>query len=84
VAAGRSAGGARAFAALPIETNPLYTTYVDLRNARLADARPYRAGRGRAGCGAAKLLPEGAAAYAEIGENRVTALVLSPEAAPRA
>ena len=73
--------GLASFAALPIETNPLYTTYVDLRNARLADVRPYT-GPAAVAAGAAKaaLLPEGAAAYAEITENRVTALVLSPEA----
>lgn len=73
--------GLAAFGALPIETNPLYTTYVDLRNARLADVRPYT-GPAVVAAGAAKaaLLPEGAAAYAEITENRVTALVLSPDA----
>ena len=73
--------GLAAFAALPIETNPLYTMYVDLRNARLAEVRPYT-GPAAVVAGAAKaaLLPEGAAAYAEITENRVTALVLSPEA----
>jgi len=73
--------GLAAFDALPIETNPLYTTYVDLRNARLAAARPYAGPAAVApGATAAKLLPEGAAAYAEISENRVTALVLSDEA----
>ena len=73
--------GLAAFATLPIETNPLYTTYVDLRNARLADVRPYTGPAAvAAGAGKAALLPEGAAAYAEITENRVTALVLSPEA----
>jgi Fe-S cluster assembly scaffold protein SufB len=73
--------GLAAFAALPIETNPLYTTYVDLRNARLADVRPYTGPAAvAAGAGKATLLPEGAAAYAEITENRVTALVLSTEA----
>jgi Fe-S cluster assembly scaffold protein SufB len=73
--------GLRAFEALPIETNPLYTTYVDLRNAHLAAARPYTgpAAVGR-GATAAKLLPAGAAAYAEIVENQVVALVLSAEA----
>lgn len=73
--------GLRAFDALPIETNTLYTTYVDLRNARLAAARPYAGPAGVAsGATAAKLLPEGAAAYAEVRENRVMALVLSEEA----
>jgi Fe-S cluster assembly scaffold protein SufB len=73
--------GLAAFAALPIETNPLYTTYVDLRNARLAEVRPYTGPAALAAdAGKAALLPEGAAAYAEITENRVTALVLSPAA----
>jgi len=73
--------GLATFAALPIETNPLYTTYVDLRNARLAETRPYKGPAVlAAGAGKASLLPDGAAAYAEITENRVTALVLSPEA----
>jgi Fe-S cluster assembly scaffold protein SufB len=72
--------GLAAFNELPMETNPLYTTYVDLRNAKLADARPYSgAAVVAAGAGAAAL-PEGAAAFAEITENQVTALILSPEA----
>jgi Fe-S cluster assembly scaffold protein SufB len=74
--------GLRAFDALPMETNPLYTTYVDLRNAKLAATRPALARAGAAGEVAtdAKLLPDGAAGYAEISDDRVTALVLSPEA----
>jgi Fe-S cluster assembly scaffold protein SufB len=73
--------GLRAFEALPIETNPLYTTYVDLRNARLADVRPCIGPAAVSpGAAATKLLPEGAAAYAEIGEDRVAALALSSEA----
>ena len=69
----------RGFEALPIESSRLYTPYVDLRNARLAAVRPYPpkalgavAGKGQ--------LPEGAAAYAEFAEDRVAAIVLSPEA----
>jgi Fe-S cluster assembly scaffold protein SufB len=73
--------GLRAFAALPIETNPLYTSYVDLRNATLADTRPYTTPATVApGAADETLLPEGAAAYAEISEDRVTALVVSSEA----
>jgi Fe-S cluster assembly scaffold protein SufB len=73
--------GLAAFDALPIETNQLYTTYVDLRNAKLAAARPYAVPAETAPRAAdAKLLPEGAAAYVEFRENRVTALVLSDEA----
>jgi Fe-S cluster assembly scaffold protein SufB len=63
-----------------METNPLYTTYVDLRNAKLAGVRPYSGAATVApGAGTAEL-PEGAAAFAEFTENQVTALVLSPEA----
>jgi Fe-S cluster assembly scaffold protein SufB len=72
--------GLSLFGTLPIETNPLYTTYVDLRNARLADVRPYGAAPSVAPDAAAAGLPEGAAAFAEIDENRVTALAVSPEA----
>jgi Fe-S cluster assembly scaffold protein SufB len=74
--------GLRAFEALPIETNPLYTTYIDLRNAHLAGARPnldpetLPDGEGRD----PKLLPEGAAGFAELRDDRVTALVLAPDA----
>jgi Fe-S cluster assembly scaffold protein SufB len=72
--------GLAAFEALPIETNPLYTTYIDLRNARLAAVRPYTGPAVVAG-GAGKVdLPEGASAYVEIAGNSVTALVLSDEA----
>ena len=72
--------GLRGFEALPIESNPLYTPYVDLRNAHLSAVRPYPAGT-RAGAGAGKApLPEGVAAYAEFAEDRLTALVLSPAA----
>jgi Fe-S cluster assembly scaffold protein SufB len=70
-----------AFEALPIETNQLYTTYIDLRNARLGSARPHLGPAAIAPkAGAAELLPEGAAAYAEFGDNRLAALVLSDEA----
>ena len=73
--------GLHAFEALPIETNQLYTTYIDLRNAHLAAARPYAAPAAKTpDADATNLLPEGAAAYAEVRENSVTALVLSPEA----
>ncbi len=76
--------GLRAFDALPIETNPLYTTYVDLRNAHLADVRPVPAPGAAAGATVAaadqSLLPVGAAAYAELNESGVVALVVSPEA----
>jgi Fe-S cluster assembly scaffold protein SufB len=74
--------GLKAFEALPIETNPLYTTYVDLRNAKLGATRPSLALPSASAKIATdlQLLPEGAAAYAEVSDDRVTALVLSSEA----
>jgi Fe-S cluster assembly scaffold protein SufB len=72
--------GLRGFEALPIESNRLYTPYVDLRNANLSAVRPYPAAtRGGAAAGKTQL-PEGAAAYAELAEDRLAAIVLSPEA----
>jgi Fe-S cluster assembly scaffold protein SufB len=70
--------GLEAFEALPLESNSLYTTYVDLRNAHLAEVRPYPPAAAAASADVA--LPEGAAALAEIVEDRVASIVLSPEA----
>jgi Fe-S cluster assembly scaffold protein SufB len=72
--------GLRAFEELPIESNRLYTPYVDLRNARLSEVRPYPAVTGGVAAAGKAKLPEGAAAYAEFAEDRLTALVLSQEA----
>jgi Fe-S cluster assembly scaffold protein SufB len=70
--------GLKAFATLPIETNQLYTSYVDLRNARLADVRPVPAGaRPHGDCDE---LPEGAAALAQIDEDGVCTIAISDEA----
>jgi Fe-S cluster assembly scaffold protein SufB len=72
----------RRFETLPIESNQLYTPYVDLRNARLAAVRPYAPAAPAAPGDAAASgpLPEGAAAYAEFTEDRLTSIVLSAEA----
>ncbi len=73
--------GLRGFEALPIETNQLYTTYVDLRNAHLAATRPYSSEASvDPGADSVESLPDGAAGFAEFRENRVAALALSPEA----
>lgn len=70
--------GLRAFESLPIETNQLYTSYVDLRNARLADVRPVPpTGRSGEECDE---LPEGAAAIAWIDEDGICSIVMSDEA----
>ncbi|CAN5756610.1 Fe-S cluster assembly protein SufD [soil metagenome] len=63
---------------LPIETNPLFTLYVDLRAARLGDIEPYTE-TGDAN-EVATVVPEGAAGLLAIAEDRVVARALSPAA----
>jgi Fe-S cluster assembly scaffold protein SufB len=75
---------AKAYASLPVETNPLYTTYVDLRPADLDGVRPYvrtaAAPRMERGTPVSSV-PEGTAGIIEIREDVVAALALAPEAA---
>jgi Fe-S cluster assembly scaffold protein SufB len=61
----------------PVESNQLYTTYVDLRTANLADVVPWDVAptRGSASASAADL-PDGAAGLAAIAEDRVEAILL--------
>jgi len=63
---------------LPIETNSLFTLYVDLRQARFAEIEPY-ATTGIASQ-IADTVPEGAAALIEVAEDKVVARALSAEA----
>jgi Fe-S cluster assembly scaffold protein SufB len=63
---------------LPIETNQLYITYVDLRTADLAAVIPWEAPAARP-APAALALPEGAAGYAAFTEDRVESLALDDE-----
>ena len=63
---------------LPIETNNLFTLYVDLRQARFAEIEPY-ATTGVASQ-VADTVPEGAAALIEVAEDKVVARGLSAEA----
>ena len=79
LSADRRAAFAR-FEALPIETNQLYTTYVDLRTAVLDDVVPYLRSRGE------ELAPHGpseldakTAGLASFHEDRVWTLALDPE-----
>jgi len=68
--------------ALPVETNRLYTLYVDLRNADLAGVRPYVASAAavaRSG-DAASHLPDGADGLIELHEDAVPVCVLSDAA----
>jgi Fe-S cluster assembly scaffold protein SufB len=64
--------------ALPIESNPLYTTYVDLRTADLSAARssePSAGSSSREG-----ILPEGAAGIASVVEGEVEGILLDDAA----
>jgi Fe-S cluster assembly scaffold protein SufB len=66
------------FNELPIETNNLFTLYVDLRQARFDEIEPYIETGDAATV--AETLPEGAAAFIEVAEGRVVARGLSAEA----
>jgi Fe-S cluster assembly scaffold protein SufB len=68
------------FRALPIESNQLYTPYVDLRTADLADVRPYEQPAGAPEEGASDVPSEGASGIAEFREDTVAALALDGEA----
>ena len=66
------------YAALPPETNKLYTTYLDLRAARFGEIEPYSE-TGEA-VEVSATVPEGAAAILQVDEDRVVARGMSPEA----
>lgn len=75
---------ARLYAALPVEPNLLYTTYVDLRSAAGLDGvRPYVRTAASPASGAGRTTPEGSAGLIELDEDGVLALGLAPEAAAR-
>jgi Fe-S cluster assembly scaffold protein SufB len=69
-----------AFEGLPLEPNQLYTTYLDLRNAELANARPYVRTASAPNPIASINLPDGVAGLVDIREDRVAGLVLEPAA----
>jgi Fe-S cluster assembly scaffold protein SufB len=71
-----------AFEALPVESNQLYTPYVDLRGAVLDEVRPWvrTASAPSGGPAAAAELPDGVDGLIELREDEVDALVLSPAA----
>ncbi len=78
LAADRRAALAR-YRDLPIETNQLYTTYVDLRTADLAGVQPWAQVSGSAESGARESY-DGLAALASIVEDRLDTVVLGEEA----
>jgi Fe-S cluster assembly scaffold protein SufB len=67
------------YQALPVETNQLYTTYVDLRAADLAGVRPWGE-PAAAPDGPSLPLPDGAAGFAAFADDQVEALILDDEA----
>ena len=69
------------YQALPIETNQLYTTYVDLRTADLADVTPWASPADTATADSIATLPDGAAGLAAMTEDRVDGLLLDDAAA---
>ena len=68
------------FRALPIETNQLYTTYLDLRTANLAEVTAFEEPAATLDPGSATALPEGAAGIAEVVDDRIGALLLDDAA----
>ena len=72
---------AEAYTRLPVETNELYTTYVDFRGADLFAARPYV--RTAAAPGAPGEIPDGADGIIELREDGVARLALAPGLAER-
>lgn len=65
----------------PLEPNPLFTPYLDLRAAELEEIEPYPAVLAGPDAGTATTLDEGLAAILEVREDRVTRLAIAPEAA---
>jgi len=73
---------AAAFDALPVESNQLYTPYVDLRGAVLDEVRPWirTASRPDDAARSGAELPDGVDGIIELGEDQVLGLALSPAA----
>jgi Fe-S cluster assembly scaffold protein SufB len=70
----------KAFEGLPIESNQLYTTYVDLRLAELGSARPYVRTASAPNAIASTRLPEEVAGLIDLREDGVAGLALEPAA----
>jgi Fe-S cluster assembly scaffold protein SufB len=68
--------GLALFGSLPIESNQLYTPYVDLRSADLGAVRAYDEPAGAPEAGRAGDLAAGAAAFVHFSEEQVAALIV--------
>jgi Fe-S cluster assembly scaffold protein SufB len=66
-----------AFDALAVESNQLYTPYIDLRPAVLDEIRPWTRTASAADVGSKVALPEGVDGIIDLREDRVVALALS-------
>jgi len=71
------------FARLPVESNQLYTGYVDFRAAELSGVRPFLRGADAPAAGADASLPEGAAGVIELRDDVVVRLALEPDLVAR-
>lgn len=65
----------------PLEPNPLFTPYLDLRTAELEAVRPYDDVLEGPDAGTSAALEAGVSAVLEIREDRITRLGIAPEAA---
>jgi len=72
------AAAAADFARLPVESNELYTSYVDFRTADLFGARPFLRGADAPAAGVDSPLPEGAAGVIELRDDLVVRIALEP------
>jgi Fe-S cluster assembly scaffold protein SufB len=79
LAADRRAAFAR-YQALPVETNQLYTTYVDLRTADLASVIPWPSAAAAGGLEVSSERPSETSGWALFAENGLAGLGLSDEA----
>ena len=69
-----------AFESMVVESNQLYTPYIDLRSAVLDGLRPWIQTAAVPGSGAAMELPDDIDALIDLREDKVVGLVLSPAA----
>jgi Fe-S cluster assembly protein SufD len=67
------------FARLPVESNELYTSYVDFRAADLSGVRPFLRVADGPAVGADEGVPEGAAGIIELRDDVVVRLALDPD-----
>ena len=77
------AAAAADFARLPVESNELYTSYVDFRASDLSGVRPFLLVADAPPAGFQDAVPEGAAGIIELRDDVVVRLALEPDLAAR-